>query len=85
MDIEIGKVIKYDDVVGKIISSSGNYLFLSNELENKINLNDLVIFRPECFNNLKRAFFVSNLKDYLKENKDNKELLKKIKNIYNDF
>lgn len=70
MNFEIGKVIKYENKEGLILTKDGNkYLFLEKDLKTKINIKDLVIFRPEIVNDINRAFFVKNLKIYM--NKDN--------------
>ncbi len=71
MNFEIGKVIKYKNKEGLIISLSGiTYLFLKTDLKNSIRVNDLVIFRPEEIEHVKRAFFVRELQKYLRDNEE---------------
>ncbi len=70
MNFEIGKVIKYENKEGLILTEDGNkYLFLEKDVKTNINIKDLVIFRPEIINDTNRAFFVKNLKIYM--SKDN--------------
>ena len=45
MNFEIGKVIKYENKEGLILTKDGNkYLFLEKDLKTKINIKDLVKF-----------------------------------------
>ncbi|MBR3660330.1 MAG: hypothetical protein IKN63_00305 [Bacilli bacterium] len=77
MYFNIGKVIKYEDNQGLIVTSEGDkYLFLEKDINTKVNVNDLVIFRPEKVENVKRAYFVKKFENYL-DDENNKNNIKK--------
>jgi len=77
MNFNIGKIISYNDKQGLILTDNGEkYLFLESDLNQQININDLVFFRPESINNIKRAFFINKINDYLNI-KNNKKNIKK--------
>ena len=66
MIFEIGKVIEYNNKEGKILTSNKKiFLFLEKDLDTEVKLNDLVIFRPEKYDDVNRAYFVKNLKLYM--------------------
>ena len=77
---EIGKVrkINHEEGVGEIVSQSGNYMFLLNDIGfNTLNLKegDTVKFRAEKIQDYNRAFFVDKIileKDYLNNKKEYK-------------
>lgn len=85
MNFNIGKIIKYEDKQGLILTESGDkYLFLDSDLKHKIQLNDLVIFRPEKVNNVDRAFFVNKINDYLNINNNKNNIKKYFKSIISE-
>lgn len=87
MLFEIGKITKYDNNVGEILSISGEkYIFLEKDLKDDIsNLeNKIVIFRPENINNQKRAFYIQKLENTLKNKDERNKILSKI-SLINDF
>lgn len=81
----LGKIVEYDNFVGKIISKEGIYMYTEEDIVEgqEIKLNDLVIFRGEEIQNQKKAYFVKkinperNLKNQIymkiKNNKYNKD------------
>ena len=87
MLFEFGKIFKYDSGVGEILSISGDkYIFLENDLKEdyeKIN-GKVIIFRPEIINNEKRAFYIQNIENTLKNKDERDKILKKISFI-NEF
>lgn len=60
MKYEIGKITFFDEHCGKIVSESGEYLFLESDIstQKKLQVGDLVIFRGEEKYDQKRAYFV---------------------------
>lgn len=79
MQYEIGKIIEFDNYKGEILSSNGKFIFLKNDLKlDKLNLGELVIFRPEVINGHKRAFYIQDLRNILKDHKKRDKVLKKI-------
>ncbi len=78
MNIEIGKIIEYEEGAGYILSLSAKYFFLEKDLEDIVKINDLVVFRPENHNDINYAFFIKKLENYVKLNKDNKDVLQKV-------
>lgn len=62
--VTIGKVRTYDSITGKIISKEGIYIFTQENISDgeKINVNDIVLFRGEEINNIKVAYFIRKLK-----------------------
>ena len=78
MQFEIGKIHDYDNYSGKIVSSSGVYMFLHHDIKNEdIKEGDIVIFRPEKINNENRAFSIKKLENILVNTKERKKILKK--------
>ena len=63
MDFDIGKVNEYDGYSGIIVSSSGTYKFVNDDLYevNDVANNDYVLFRGEVINEISRAFFVKKI------------------------
>lgn len=76
----IGKIRSYDNYVGEIIAKDGTYMFINDNLsdEEKLNLNDVVMFRGEEVQGTKKAFFVKKL-DSSKNLEE--EVLKKLKKL----
>lgn len=75
MEYEIGKVTNYNGVQGSVITTTDNYLLLDKDIEDEISNGDIVRFRGEEVQGIKRAFFVKKLptnvleqKIYRKEN-----------------
>lgn len=60
---QIGKVRTFDEFVGEIVSSNGVYLFTKEGIleGEKINPNDMVVFRGEEVTNTKKAFFIKKI------------------------
>jgi len=82
MNFNIGKIISYNDKQGLILTDNGEkYLFLESDLNQQININDLVFFRPESINNIKRAFFINKINDYLNIKNNKKNIKKYLKSI----
>ena len=82
MNFNIGKVVKYTNKEGNILTKDGEkYLFLESDLNTVINKGDIVIFRGEKIYNKNRAFFVKNMKIYLKNEKNKSKMKKYIKKI----
>lgn len=73
MQYSIGKVVNYNDVKGTIVTNNDNYLFLKEDIDNDSNNDiqngDLVEFRPEEKNGIKKAYFVKKLPYSLYNNK----------------
>ena len=61
MQCKIGRIIKYDNCTGTIITEEGQYIFKKQDAEKEIKNGDLVKFRPETKNNQKMAFFVKRI------------------------
>lgn len=61
MQCKIGKIIKYDDHVGTIITEEGKYIFKKQNAEENIKNGDIVKFRPETKNNRNEAFFIKKI------------------------
>lgn len=57
----IGKIIKYKDYVGEIMSKDGKYMFTSNENNNNFQEGDIVIFRAEKMYDIKVAYSVKKI------------------------
>lgn len=71
MEFKLGIVRNYDNDIGTIVTTSEEYIFNSDELENgEVEEGDVVLFRPEVVNGINRAFFVSKVKS--KEEEENK-------------
>ena len=66
-ELQIGKVISFDESVGKIISETGEYLFLQEDIEEDflIRRGRMVAFRGELVYGTKRAFFVRGAENVL--------------------
>lgn len=62
MAYSLGKIIKYKDYVGEIMSKEGKYMFTSNENNNNFQEGDLVMFRPEKLYDVKVAYGVKKIK-----------------------
>ena len=58
-----GKVINYDGFVGEIESENENYIFLNDDLLCSIQIGDLVTFKGEEKQDLKRAYFIKKKND----------------------
>lgn len=76
----IGKVRTFDNYFGEIIAQDGIYMFISEDISPSevIEVNDIVLFRGEEINNVKKAFFIKKI------NKDlnlEEEILQKVKRI----
>jgi hypothetical protein len=72
----IGKIRAYDNYIGEIIAKDGTYIFVNEDNINneKFKLNDIVMFRGEEIQGLKKAFFVKKLtseKNFEEEIKNN--------------
>ncbi len=67
MSFKIGKVKEYNGISGTIVTPEDSYLFLDSDIDNSVNIGDLVKFRAENINEIKRAFFV---KPYLEDTLD---------------
>ena len=65
-----GKVIEFDGFVGDIESNGEKYMFLIDDVETDIQLNDFVSFRGEEVHGVKKAFFVKNVNKSMKFVKD---------------
>ena len=62
MQFNIGKIINYHDKEGIIITNEGDkYLFLEKDTNMNVNVNDIVIFRPEIVENIKRYNYINAL------------------------
>lgn len=57
----IGKITKYKDYVGEIVSKDGKYMFTTNENNNTFQEGDFVVFRAENKQNMKVAYFVNKI------------------------
>ena len=57
----IGKITKYKDYVGEIVSKDGKYMFATNENNNSFQEGDFVVFRAENKQNMKVAYFVNKI------------------------
>ncbi len=75
MEYEIGKVIEYDGIKGTLVTLNTKYMFLSDDVNEEINVGDLVKFRGEEVQDINRAYFVKKLhlnneknKQYIKGN-----------------
>lgn len=86
MLFEIGKIIKYENNIGEILSIGGDkYIFIEKDLKEefeKLNGN-IVIFRPEIINNEKRAFYIQNIENNLKNKEERNKILSKLYSINN--
>ena len=76
MEYEIGKVVEYDGIKGTLVTLNTKYMFLSDDVNEEINVGDLVKFRGEEVQDTNRAYFVKMLhyntelhKRYVKDNK----------------
>ena len=80
MPFEIGKVIEYDGFKGMILTPNDKYMFLNedinHDLSKEVSIGDIVRFRGEEVQNVKKAYFVEKLpynneinKKYVKENR----------------
>ncbi len=58
MSFNIGKVKEYNGISGTIVTPEDSYMFLDSDIDNSVNVGDLVKFRAEEINEIKRAFFV---------------------------
>lgn len=58
----IGKITKYKDYVGEIVSKDGKYMFTADENINTFQEGDIVIFRAEKLYNVNIAHFVKKVK-----------------------
>ena len=65
-----GKVTEFDGFVGDIESNGEKYMFLIDDIETDIELNDYVSFRGEEVQGVKKAFFVKNVNKSMKYVKD---------------
>lgn len=61
MAYNVGKVRKYKNYVGEIISKDGVYIFTSEDTTDNIKDGDMVIFRAEEIHNIKIAHFVQKV------------------------
>ena len=71
---KIGKIKKYDNGVGEIVTENDQYLFTFEDIDDgeQYEVNDIVIFRGEKEDKINRAFFVK------KYNKETEEIYKKL-------
>lgn len=53
-----GKILDYDGFVGEIESENDNYIFLKDDLLYNAKISDIVCFRGEDKQDLKRAYFI---------------------------
>ncbi len=69
MEYEIGKVTFFDNHCGKVVSESGEYLFLDSDIQTQkiLQVGDLVSFRGELKHEQKRAYFVKEADENLLE------------------
>ena len=67
MEFKLGKVYSYENKLGKIVTDTEEYIFNEDDLENQVVKGDIVQFRPEEINDIKRAFFVTKV-DELQNN-----------------
>ena len=68
--IYVGKIksIDYKTGVGEIVTEKEKYIFLIENFDNSLNVDDIVKFRGEKINDTLRAFFVKKIS---KENINN--------------
>lgn len=61
--IKIGKIRAFDNYTGEIVAQDGIYLFTCENTnpEEKLNLNDIVMFRGEEIKDTKVAYFIKKL------------------------
>lgn len=84
MQFEIGKIIEFDGNVGKILSGNKEkYTFLKTDLKDEYELlkDKVIIFRPEDKELEKRAFYIQNLENILRNKKVRAKVLKKVYKI----
>lgn len=69
MEYEIGKITFFDEHYGKIVSETGEYLFLDSDIntQKKLQVGNLVAFRGELTHDQKRAYFVKEVDENLLE------------------
>ena len=72
--MNVGKIYKYDGVVGEIVTTNEKYTFSYNGLEEKVKIDDIVSFNKKSEN----SDIAIDIKKY--ENKNLKTLLKEYKN-----
>ncbi len=80
-NIYIGKIHEYDSFIGKIVTTTGTYLFIGDDVENDALLekDDVVMFRGETIHNQKRAFFIKKLNPELNLEEQVQRKLRKTK------
>jgi len=82
MYFNIGKIVDYENKKGIILTKDNEkYMFLEKDLNTDIKINDIVIFRPEIIDNVKRAYFVKNINKYLEEDTNKNNIKKYLKSI----
>lgn len=61
--IKIGKIRKYENSVGEIVSNAGNFMFTEDCIASSetINVDDYVLFRGEEIGPIKKAFFLRKI------------------------
>lgn len=76
----IGKVRTFDNYFGEIIAQDGVYMFISEDISptEVIEVNDMVLFRAEEINNVKKAFFIKKLNKNLNIED---EVIRKVKKL----
>lgn len=63
MHYKIGKIVAFDNYIGKIIDTNNNtYLFLDIDLMEKAQVGDIVAFNSETINDTNRAHFIYQYK-----------------------
>ncbi len=73
MSFSIGKVKEYNGISGTIVTPEDSYLFLDSDIDNSVNVGDLVKFRAEEINEIKRAFFVKPYSENTLDRNSNKD------------
>ena len=74
-EYKVGKILKYDGYLGKIVTSDNDYYFTKNDILDNCDLSkdDLVVFGSKSEDTFPQAYYVKKLKikntTYLK-NKD---------------